>query len=189
MRNQVALMKMNRFFNQSISSTMAIVVIGISLISCNKLPSENVAEHILEEEVKDTSVILTDLNETPVDLSSFKGKTVFLNFWATWCKPCIAEMPSIERAQDILKNDSIVFLLASNEPLDKIKKFKVSQNFNLNFIRLASPLENLDIIALPTTHIIAPTGETIFSEMGGRAWDNKQNIELLRNINATQELN
>ncbi|MEL7004693.1 MAG: redoxin domain-containing protein [Bacteroidota bacterium] len=127
--------------------------------------------------------VLTDLNQNPIELADLKGKTVFLNFWATWCKPCIAEMPSIENARKILAADSIVFLLASNESLDKIQKFKQKKSFDLNFVQLTSPLENLGIMAFPTTHIIAPSGETVFSEMGGREWDSEENLEMIRKIN------
>ncbi len=61
-----------------------------------------------------TKVRLKELEGQPINLSQFEGKTVFINFWATWCKPCIQEMPTIEILQDKLKNEKIVFLFASN---------------------------------------------------------------------------
>jgi len=168
---------MNRLFSKVQFQLFILFIITVSVISCSSPPVENKAEGI-------TGTVLTDLDGNTIELSSLNGKTVFLNFWATWCKPCIAEMPSIERAQEILKGDSVVFLLASNESLEKIQKFKKKQDFNLNFIQLTSPLENLDILALPTTHIIDPSGETVFAEMGGREWDSEENIELIKKINA-----
>src|SRR5687767_1362356 len=63
------------------------------------------------------SVKLTDLENKIIDIRQYSGKTVFINFWATWCKPCIAEMPSIQKAQEILKNKEVVFLLASSESI------------------------------------------------------------------------
>lgn len=125
---------------------------------------------------------LTDLNDQPVSLDQFKGKTVVINYWATWCKPCIAEMPSIQRAQDLLTKKGIVFLFASNESVDQINEFKKEYNYNFNYLRLLN-LEELNIQALPTTHIINRKGELVFSETGARKWDDTVNLDLILNIN------
>lgn len=173
---------MNRFIRVESGGIFFIGFIFVLISSCERPPQQT---SVVENDGK---IALMDLEGKSIELADLEGKTIFLNFWATWCKPCIAEMPSIENAQQLLKNESIVFLLASNEPLDKIKKFKASQDFDLQFIQLTSPLEDLDIMALPTTFIISPSGEKVFSEMGGRAWDDTQNIQLLKKINDTGTL-
>ena len=116
-----------------------------------------------------------------IDLGRYKGKTVFVNFWATWCRPCIQEMPTIERAQEKLKNGEIVFLFASNEEPDQLQKFIKKHSFPFHYVHLEN-LEELKIQGLPTTFIFNREGKLKFSETGSRAWDTPENIELITHI-------
>lgn len=127
------------------------------------------------------SLSLTDLNQQPFDLKKYKGKTVFINFWATWCKPCIREMPSIQKAQNILQNEKIVFLLASNESIKQIQEYKIKHNYEFNYLRIENS-EDLNIQALPTTYIFDPSGILVFSEAGDREWDTPTNIDMILKI-------
>ena len=125
---------------------------------------------------------LHDLNDQPIDLKQYKGKTVFINFWATWCKPCLLEMPSIKTAQDVLSKEGVIFLLASNEMYDQITEFKKDNNYDFNYLRITN-LEELNVNALPTTYIFNPKRELVFSESGYRKWDDPSNIEMIKKIN------
>ncbi|MES2873808.1 MAG: TlpA disulfide reductase family protein [Daejeonella sp.] len=124
---------------------------------------------------------LTDLNQQAINLEKYKGKTVFINFWATWCKPCIQEMPSIANAQNILRDEEIVFLLASDESIEQIEEFSIKQGYKFNYTRIENS-EALDIQALPTTFIFSPGGSLVFSEPGERKWDDAANINMIREI-------
>ena len=135
----------------------------------------------IEKDREIEKIALKDLNEQAVDLEKYKGKTLFLNFWATWCKPCLEEMPSIKKAQEILKNENIVFLFASDETMEQIEKFKSGHDYNFNYVR-AENLAELNIMALPTTFIFNPEGKLVFNEMGYRQWDDQTNIDLILNI-------
>jgi thiol-disulfide isomerase/thioredoxin len=126
-------------------------------------------------------IVLTDLSGKTLDLDSHKGKVVFINFWATWCKPCIQEMPTLAIAQEKFKNENIVFLFASNEEPDQIEKFQKKHPYNFQYVRVEN-LEALNIQALPTTYIFDSEGKLKFSEAGLRAWDSVENIELISNI-------
>jgi thiol-disulfide isomerase/thioredoxin len=126
-------------------------------------------------------IVLTDLSGKTLDLDSHKGKVVFINFWATWCKPCIQEMPTLAIAQEKFKNENIVFLFASNEEPDQIEKFQKKHPYNFDYVRVEN-LEALNIQALPTTYIFDSEGKLKFSEAGLRAWDSVENIELISNI-------
>ncbi len=91
----------------------------IAIIDCNGTnDNKPVPEKQTGPEL--SNVILSDLNGIAINLEQYKGKTMFINFWATWCKPCLKEMPSIEKAQELLKNKNIEFLFASNETADQI---------------------------------------------------------------------
>ena len=126
-------------------------------------------------------VKLLDLKGSSFSLEQFKGKTIFLNFCATWCKPCIVEMPTIEKAQNILNKEDIVFLIASGESADEIDAFKKVHSFKFNYLQVQNS-EELAIESLPTTFIFNQDGELVFSESGYRKWDEKNNIEMILKI-------
>ena len=121
-----------------------------------------------------------DLRDQPIDLEKYKRKTIFINFWATWCKPCREEMPSIQEAMKLLKEEKIEFLFASDETTEQIEEFKAAHEYNFNYVKVES-LSELNIMGLPTTFIFSPNGELIFSEMGYRKWDDKANIDIILN--------
>jgi len=128
-----------------------------------------------------SQIKLTDLEGKEVDLTDFEGKTIFVNFWATWCRPCIQEMPSIAALQTQLAGKNIEFFFASDEEVDKIQKFMESRKMALNFVRVENP-EPLGIQALPTTFIFDGNGNMIFSEVGFRKWDEPETLEMVTKL-------
>ncbi len=132
------------------------------------------------------NIQLKDLSDQPIDLKKYKGKTIFINFWATWCKPCVQEIPTIERAQEILQDEKVIFLMASNESLNQIERFKNKRNPTLTYVYLAN-MEELKIQALPTTYIFNPEGKLVFSETGYRNWDSPNNIKMIQEITNDRE--
>ena len=127
------------------------------------------------------SIQLKDLNGTAINLDIYSGKTIFINFWATWCKPCLEEMPTIQAAIDKLKKENIVFLFASDETTQQIEEFKTDHDYSFNYVTVEN-MGALNIAGLPTTFIFNPKGQLVFSEMGYRTWDDKENIDLLLEI-------
>jgi thiol-disulfide isomerase/thioredoxin len=131
--------------------------------------------------IKLEDIELTDLIGKPVDIEQFKDKAVLVNFWATWCKPCLQEMPSLAWAQNHLKDQPIVFLFVTSETTEQIKRFEAKQKFEFNYVQLGN-LENLNIQALPTTYIFDATGKLKFSEAGFRDWSSPQSLQIITNI-------
>ena len=123
-------------------------------------------------------VRITELNGDEINLTSFQGKTVFIKLWATWCGPCIQEMPTIDKAQAALKDNNVVFLFASNEDPDEIKEFMQRRLFNFHYVRLLN-MEELKIPGLPTTYIFDSNGKLKFSETGTRDWNQPENLNLI----------
>lgn len=121
----------------------------------------------------------------PVDLERFKGKVVFINVWATWCAPCVREMPSISRAKQKLGDEKVEFLFASNESKEEIEEFIKENHFDIHFVRLEN-FEEMTITALPTTFIFDAEGELVYSESGFRQWDDSSSLELISRIAATR---
>lgn len=149
------------------------------LLGCKGINKDNPVPILSDSPID--KVRLTDLGNKPVDLKEYHGKTIFVNFWATWCKPCREEMPSIQEAIKRLKDDKIEFFFASDETTEQIEEFKAAHSYNFNYVKVEN-LSELNIMGLPTTFIFNPNGELIFSEMGYRKWDEKNNIDLILNI-------
>ena len=126
-------------------------------------------------------VKFTDLKQQPVDMKQYEGRTVFINFWATWCKPCLEEMPTIQKAKEILKNEQIEFLFASDETPEQIEEFRALHEYPFNYFRVDN-IEELNIMSLPATFIFDTAGKLAFSETGYRKWDDKTNIDLILKI-------
>ncbi len=148
----------------------------ISILSCADKQKRNT-------EVKFTTTSLyVDLEGNSVQINDFKGKRVLLNFWATWCTPCLKEMPSMEKAQEILKDENYVFLFATTDSLVKIKQFKKNSNYPFQFLRFKGTLDKLKIYALPATFIYDTNGNQVKRIDGATEWDSEEMLDQLRAI-------
>lgn len=105
-----------------------------------------------------------------ISLSSLKGKVVFINFWATWCPPCIAEMPSIDKLHNQFKtNDQIVFLMVDvDNNFRRARKFMDKNGYGLSVVAAGSeiPLSFLDK-TIPSTVILDKQGNVALHHVGG----------------------
>lgn len=155
-----------------------VVITALAIISCTSSSTTETAS------TEATGVIdkmkLKTLDGAELKLDQYKGKTLFINFWATWCRPCIKEMPSIEKVKETLKDENIQFLLVSNETRGQIKSFVRSHRYKFDYAQLDMPLAELNIQGLPTTMIVNPEREIVFTEMGARDWSNEESIQLIR---------
>jgi thiol-disulfide isomerase/thioredoxin len=124
--------------------------------------------------------VLTDYNWHLVnqlgynyDFNDAKGKVVLINFWATWCPPCIAEMPSLEALYDTYK-DNVVFLFVSNEDPKTISKFMTKNNYSFQYYTPKSTNPKLfDVSAIPKTYIIDKKGEIVIDKTGAANWNSE----------------
>lgn len=162
---------MNRFYNVRLSVMLA-MLISFGCTPPKESPEGTIALADIE---------LTDLNGEKINSSNLQGKTVFINFWATWCRPCIQEMPSIAALQTQLAGKNIEFFFASDEEVDKIQKFMVDRKMSLKFVRIENP-ESLGLEALPTTFIFDANGSLVFSEVGFKKWDETATIEMVTKL-------
>ncbi len=126
--------------------------------------------------------LFVDLDNKQVDLTQYKGKRIVLNYWATWCGPCIKEMPGLKKAEEILENHNYTFLLVSDETINKISEFKTNRSFDFNFLKSAKSIEALGIYSLPTSYIFDENGKKIETIVGTIAWNSEQIIEKLKKI-------
>lgn len=118
---------------------------------------------------------------TPEDgalrLADFKGRVVFLNFWATWCEPCREEMPSMERLYRTYKDRGLVVLAVSLDSQGAsvvrpfLKQFKLS--FPVGLDPRMAVRERYGVWAVPSTFIIDRAGKRVLFANGAREWDGK----------------
>ena len=112
---------------------------------------------------------LKDLNGKELSLSDLKGKKVFLNFWATWCPPCKAEMPEIEKLyQETKDSDLVIVAVEIGEPLDTVKSFIDSNKYNFKVLLDSdqSVSSKYGITSIPTSYFIDTDGNIISKRVG-----------------------
>lgn len=112
---------------------------------------------------------LKDLDGTEVSLSNFKGKKVYINFFATWCGPCKEEMPDLEKLYQETKDDDLVILAISGGE-DKTTVENFIKNNNYNFKVLVDPVgstnRSYNISSIPTSYFIDENGNIANKRIG-----------------------
>ncbi|MFD2696831.1 TlpA family protein disulfide reductase [Mesonia sediminis] len=100
-------------------------------------------------------------------LKEFKGKVIFLNFWATWCPPCVAEMPSINSLHEEMGDEVAFVLLSFDKDFEKAKAFDKRKGYNLPIFAPAGKLPSMfQSSALPTTYVIDAEGNLALTHTG-----------------------
>ncbi|TXK45305.1 TlpA family protein disulfide reductase [Pontibacter qinzhouensis] len=128
---------------------------------------------------------LTDLNGTTINFASLRGKVVFLNIWATWCPPCVAEMPNIQRLYEKVGSDKIAFVMLSVDKggPEKVQKFIQKKGYTFPVYLPASQFpQELYSNSIPTTFIISPEGEIVAKQEGMAAYDTPEMREFLKSM-------
>lgn len=103
-----------------------------------------------------------------VSMEQFRGKVIFINFWATWCPPCVAEMPSINKMYNSIDTDKIEVLMVSvDQKFEKAIKYRDKNKFNFEvYAPVAAIPAMYETNSIPTTYIINSKGELIFTHYG-----------------------
>ncbi|MEQ9404508.1 MAG: TlpA disulfide reductase family protein [Cyclobacteriaceae bacterium] len=134
---------------------------------------------LTEEKFASYNFTLESMDGEKVLFSEFLGKTVFVNFWATWCPPCIAEMPDIHDLYEE-KGDEVLFVMISlDENKGKARAFIEKRGFEFPVYFLASGLPSTyQVHSIPTTYLIDKEG-TIRVENSGMAKYNTNDFKKL----------
>ena len=156
--------------------TSVFTLCSFLLFACNS----NITDNISDLESLQLKSSFFDLEENNLDLSEFNNGKVVISYWATWCAPCIKEMPSIKKAEDILKDYDYTFLLVSDETISKISNFKNEMNFDLKFLKSNKSFESLGVYAMPTSHIFNENGKIVETFVGVIEWDSEEIISKLK---------
>lgn len=120
-----------------------------------------------------------------VVLASLNGKVVFINFWATWCPPCLAELPSINELHNQLNdNKNIVFLIVdADNNLKKSLPFMASHYYNLPvYTTVTSVPKQMMGNSIPTTVILNKKGQIVFHHEGAADYTNQKFVTYLKEL-------
>lgn len=127
---------------------------------------------------------LEQLDGTKVSFEQFRGRPVFLNLWATWCGPCVAEMPSIARLAANPRVKEMAFVCISlDDDWERVRRFLREQKLDLTVMRPAGPVpEVFQTSAIPATFVIAADGTIVKAEQGALEWDRAENIAAIESV-------
>jgi len=123
------------------------------------------------------ALALKDLDGKPHSLADYKGRVVLVNFWATWCPPCRAEMPSMQRLKEALKDKPFTILavdMAESEA--EVRQFlKDMKDAKLDFTILMDKdgraLKEWKVFVFPTSYVLDAEGKLRYSLLGSTEWD------------------
>lgn len=117
-----------------------------------------------------------------VNLSQYKGKVIVLNFWETWCGPCVQEMPTFEKARMQTDSTQVEFIAIGEESAEKIAGFRDRNNYHFNFLISGKSFAELGINTYPTTYILNKEGEVVLTKIGGDDWASEGNLNLIKQL-------
>ncbi len=122
------------------------------------------------------------LDGETVSFSDFQGKTVFLNIWASWCSPCMMEMPSIEKLHKSIDPSKVAFVILSREDEDVVRAFVEREPLDLPLYIAEEVPSVFDSSTVPATFIIDPAGTVVFKHTGAVKWDGAASEAFLHDV-------
>ena len=150
--------------------------------SLTALPAPGVADNFL----------LEDMDGRRHALQDYRGKVVLINFWATWCPPCVKEMPSLERLYRQLSDQPFVVLAINQwENSDHVFAFMgqidLFPSFPILFDPDSSVSEAFGVKGLPTSFLLDADGRVVYRAVGGREFDHPEIVALIRDLLRQQQ--
>ena len=130
-------------------------------------------------------LLFNDLEGNEFSLRDFEDKVLFINYWATWCNPCLAEMPSMAELYNQYKeNNNIVFLYLSKEDADTIIDY-IPKDDSLGQLPIYKVVTDDDLFStrgIPTTFIVNRNGEIVIKDVGSAVWNDQSVVDYLDNL-------
>lgn len=131
---------------------------------------------------QDYKWILQTDDDLPFALNEYRGKVIFLNFWATWCPPCVAELPEIQRAYE-KHGEDVAFLLVTNQDRQVVESFMEKYGYALpvHYSR-TNPPGVFQSSSIPTTFIISREGRIVTRKTGAVNWDSRATDKIFQEL-------
>lgn len=159
----------------------AVIASLLLLLLCSLSPAVSATETFYD------NLQVTDLEGNSVDLGQHKGGLVLINFWATWCPPCVKEMPSLQRLQQQFDPGEFrVVLINLGQKATTVERFIKEQSVEFSLpVYLDSKgqaFTQLSIQGMPSSFLVDAKGNQIEVIMGAREWDHPANIKAVRQL-------
>jgi thiol-disulfide isomerase/thioredoxin len=124
-----------------------------------------------------------DSEGNQVDFTRFSGKVLILNFWATWCAPCVAEMPSLSRLHETTSDLGVSLACVTREPAETVRNFTSKRGIEVPFFVLEGEVPKcFESRAIPATFILDKKGMIVFRHFGAAAWDHESVVDFVRSL-------
>ncbi len=174
-----------KFLRKNWENLIFLVVISLLLIPQTGMPIKVLVNRLLAFSPSEVSVEkvrilegydwnLTSMGGDELNFSRSEGKVVLVNLWATWCPPCVAEMPSLQKLYDQY-GDRVDFYFVSSETSEKLENFLQKKKYNFPvYIESNAPPAMLQTRAVPTTYLISKEGKVVINETGAANWNSKK---------------
>lgn len=125
---------------------------------------------------------LVDKNGNLFHLEEKQGKVILINFWATWCAPCIAELPSLQSLYNAY-GDKITFLLVTNDNANRVNAFMKKKGYTLPvYYAVTQVSKALKFTSIPTTFLIDKSGRIVIKKASVANWHAKEMITVLHKL-------
>ena len=165
--------------------TFSLLFVFIIQISADSFREslEKLGFQIITEDITDFT--LSDLDNKKISLSSYQGKVIMLNFWATWCPPCRVEMPSMEILHKKMENRNFVMIAVNiRENSSLVKDFIQRNNYTFPILldETGETAAKYKIRAIPTTYIIDTKGKLAGVFTGAREWDTDDVVRIFTEL-------
>jgi len=168
------------------ASVFALLVALFSPAYSSAKPSFDSSISKPQVRVEAPAFTLTSLDEGETALLDFKGKVILLNFWATWCAPCVEEMPAMERLWQRLKEKGFVIVALAGDRGNPKAVRKFSKKHNITFPVLLDRTGDVrrayEVTGLPTSYIIARDGKISGKVIGIREWDSTESLKFFETL-------
>lgn len=181
---------MEKFLKKNWSNILFGIVVVLMIIPQTRMPIQVFVQRLISfspsETSEDKREILQDyqwplqeLNADEINFSQSKGKVAIVNIWATWCPPCVAEMPSFQKLYDDYGSNVDFYFVTSEEP-EKVQRFLDKHKYTLpTYIQAYDAPEQMRTRVLPTTFVLSKEGEIVINETGTANWNSDKTRNLL----------
>lgn len=161
----------NKMYRKALVIVVLLVVVIIASFAMGRTPKK--MEVAGDDPFAALGFSLEDLNGKVHSLEEYKDKVIFLNFWASWCPPCRAEMPSMQKLYESWDKKQFVMLAVNvRESENKVREFaeKNGYSFPILLDRDGAVADKYKVQGIPATYIIRDGGESIVGVVGAREW-------------------
>ncbi len=132
-----------------------------------------------QKHLESFSWVLRDVNGQMHNLEEAQGEVIVLNYWATWCPPCVAEIPDFENLYNAYK-DRVRFYFITQDDVEKVEAFMNKHNYSMPvYYPQSQPPTNLQSNALPTTFFIDKSGKIVLEKTGAASWNSDKTRNIL----------